>query len=173
MADWDRAKASLFALIRAALPRIDYYAMYRGKVVRWYAAEQTVDIQPSDPRMPTMSHVPFRHGLPGAVVDVNTGTTVLIGWENGDPAMDFACLWSGGESVSSLTLNADQIVLGGSAGAEPAAKGQTLQSYLNGMATLLAAHIHPASSGTTSPSVTLVAPALTPPDILASNVQVK
>lgn len=125
MADWDRMKASLFALVRAALPRVDYYAMYRGKVVTWHEADQTVDITPNDAKIPTMSGVPFRHGLPGVTARIGTGTSVLVGWENGDPQFPFACLWSGGESVARLTMNVGALYLGGETGAEPAIKGQT------------------------------------------------
>ena len=60
MADWDRMKASLFALIKAALPRIDYYALYYGKVVAWNKEDQTVDVRPNDSRVPSISGVTMR-----------------------------------------------------------------------------------------------------------------
>jgi hypothetical protein len=151
-------------IVHAALPRIDYYAPYFGKVVLWNADDQTVDVQPSDPGVPSMARVPFRCGLPGVVMSVQPGTSVVIEWLNGDPSQPIASSWQGGEHVVRLTLNADQIYLGGETGAEPAAKGQTLQTYLNKLAALLTAHTH---GITVDP--TLSALAVTPPTIAATN----
>jgi hypothetical protein len=161
------------ALVRVAFPRIDYYATYYGKVVKWNYDAQTVDIAPSDSRLPSMAGVPFRHGLPGTVADVGSGTSVEITWLNGDPSQPRAALWSGGETVLRLTLTADQIVLGSSDGAEPAARGQTLQHYLETVADLLEKHVHGAPGGATLVSDSLVSPALKVPSLLATNVKVK
>jgi hypothetical protein len=170
--------ATLRALMRAASPRIDYYATYFGKVVSWAPGSQTVDVTPSDPRLPGMAGVPFRHGLPGTVVDVDSGTSVAITWLNGDPSQPIAFLWGGGEHVKQLVLNADQIVLGGD-GAEPAAKGQTLQNYLESLARALAAHTHvsggagaPTSPADTTPT-DLLETRIKPPTLTATNVYVK
>jgi hypothetical protein len=77
-----------------------------------------------------MGGIPFRHGLPGAVVGVAKGTTVLVGWSGGNPSQPYACLWAGGEGVASLTLNATTLNLGGEEGAEPPPKGVTLNGAL-------------------------------------------
>lgn len=161
----DRVAAVWDALVQVALPRIDYHPLYFGKVIAWND-DQTVDVEPNDPKMPTLSNVPFRHGLPGVTMTVKPGTTVLVGFENGDPVMRFAGLWSGGEHVVKLTLNADQIFLGGEDGAEPAAKGQTLQTYLNRLAGLLTAHTHGIATDPTLASIT-------PPVVTATNASVK
>ncbi len=136
MAGWDSMKASLFALIRAALPRVDYYALYYGKVVAWHAATQTVDVQPNDPRVPSISGATLR-GPAGFVFSINPAveTSVLIGWENGDPARAFAlCAFTPGAHVNSLTIPADMLSLGGDGG-EPPPKGVALLAYLTTVAT--------------------------------------
>jgi hypothetical protein len=161
------------ALMRAAFPRIDYYATYFGKVVAWDFAHQTVDVTPSDPRLPGMSGVPFRHGLPGVMADVASGASVAITWLDGDPSRPIASSWGGSEQVLRLTLNADQIFLGGADGSEPAARGQTLQHYLETVAELLEKHVHGAPGGATVASDSLVSPALKVPSLLATNVKVK
>lgn len=123
----DRLKASIYALIRAAVPRLDYYTLYDGKVVKWNKAAQTVDVSFSDSRMPSMSGVPFMRG-PGETFDVLPGTHVMVGSKDGDPAKDFACLWSGGEHVRQRVLNADDLILGGEFGAEPPPLGTTYRT---------------------------------------------
>jgi hypothetical protein len=164
------------ALMRAAFPRIDYYATYLGKVVAWKGDAQVVDVTPSDPRLPGMARVPFFHGLPGIAVDVDPGTSVGITWLNGDPSQPVAFLWGGGEHVKQLVLKADQIVLGGD-GAEPAAKGQTLQGYLDSLADALSKHAHPVSGAVAGPATAkgtdLTLDTIRPPTLTATNVYVK
>lgn len=75
---------------------------------------------------------------------------------------------------SRIVLTADQVIIGGdAAGTEPAAKGQTLQTWINLLSTALQTHVHPVSG-----SATLVAPALqvaalpAPPTITADKAKV-
>jgi hypothetical protein len=166
---WDRLKENIAAIVRGSLPRLDYYANYYGRVVKFDEPRQQVDVVPDDARLPTMQGVPLR-GPAGAhwTIDVAGSPSVLITWENADPARPVAFGFGTGAHVLSLTLNADQIYLGGTDGAEPAAKGTTLQAYLNALAALLAAHTH---GITVDPSLAL--PAITPPNIQATNALVK
>lgn len=132
-------------LVRAALPRIDYYATYFGKVVKWHSGDQTIDITPTDPRLPGMAGIPFRHGLPGVTADVaigvTEGATVAITWLNGDPSQPVAFLWGGGEHVLQLTLNADLIALGGTVGAEAAAKAVSMAADMATFLTALTTYV--------------------------------
>lgn len=169
MADWDRMKQSLFALIRAALPRVDYYALYYGKVVSWHT-DQTVDVQPNDPKLPSISGVLLRTPA-GFVWDVNpaTETSVLVGWENGDPARPFAlCAFTPGAHVRQIVVNADDIVLGGTAGAQKTVLGDVMRQILATIST----HAHPpipSGGGPVLPSLDLA----NLPDPRASNVSVR
>ncbi len=165
----DRMRASLYALFRAAKPRIDYYALYHGEVVGFDAEHQTVDLRTDDPRMPNPGGVPLTYGQPGSKLNVEAkpGTAVLIGFRNGDPARIFACpMWSGGEHVLEAILNGDRIVLGAELGAQPTVLGDTLQTII---LKAIKNHIHVCTGGTVSPSVLLS----DLPDPRASNVLVK
>lgn len=168
---WDRLTKYLIRIIESATSKYDYYGMYWAKVVAFNLGSQQADLAPNDPRLPTMAGIPFRGGLPATVLDVVPGTSLLVGWENGDPTRPFCMGWGGGEAVHKIVITADQIILGGEAGAEPAAKATTLQEYLNEQAAALKAHVHTSGTGPTFPSVELSD--LTPPDIAATNVRVK
>lgn|GEM_PF-6259250 len=169
----DRLKRALYALFKASVPRLDYYARYSGRVVR-QPSPGSLDVQPDDPRIPSMGGVPLKNGIRGLTMDVPPGSSVMIGWENADPARPYCESWAGGETDTiSITIVADKITLGSEAGAEPAAKGQTLQSYLNALAAALVAHTHPVSGPLAGPSVPLAVPgAITPPVVTAIKVNV-
>lgn len=127
MAVMDRLKGAFLALARGADPTIDYKALYRGKVLKQHDNLRRVDLQPSDPRLPPMSNIPLRVGVPGLDVTVPPGHLLLIGWENGQPDHPFACLWEAGTEGDGttplkLTLNATVIELGGS-GLQPPLDG--------------------------------------------------
>lgn len=117
----DRLKRALFALFKASVPRLDYYTTYSAKVV--IQSGDLFDLQPDDARIPPMGGIPIRHGLPGVTIRIPPGSTVLVGWENGDPSRPFCALWQGGEgNVTRITIVADTIELGGS-GLDPIRDG--------------------------------------------------
>ena len=124
----DRMKRPLLALFKASVPRLDYYALYSAKVVTQQKDSNGFDLQPDDPRLPSMGSVPLRHGLPGISVQVPAGSTVLVGWENADPTRPFCCLWQGAEGTTRITIVADRIELGG------AGLDQVKQGIVNGEA---------------------------------------
>jgi len=109
VANWDRVKASLFALARAANPRAIYSSVYRGVVVAQRG--QTVDVTLDDPRLPGMSALSIQVGLPGATVDMDSGARMLVAFENGDPAKPIALLWEGAKALR-VSLVADLLELG-------------------------------------------------------------
>jgi hypothetical protein len=161
--------------------------MYYGHIVKFHSDSQRVDVEPNDPRLPSMSNVPFRHGLPGVVVAVDPGTSVLIGWENGDPARRFACLWQGGEHVSGVTFSADAftvngqtVTLGGALLAEPPLKGTTHNAELQVFLTALDKYVaaikgvaDPSNLATPDMLGAIVALQTALPQALATNVLVK
>ncbi len=107
----DRIKAGLMAVARSALPSVDYFANYRARVVR--QAGQLLDVVPDDPRLPSMSELPIKLGIPGGEVQVAPGAYVLVGWDGGDPQRPHAILWEAGAVVLSLKVTAAEIKLGG------------------------------------------------------------
>lgn len=97
----ERLKAALRALVRE--PRVDYLALYPATVLQDHG-DMHLDLQPDDPRLPPMTHVPLRVFLPGAYVRVRSGSRVLIGFEGADPAKPVAYLWeAGGVAVVEMT----------------------------------------------------------------------
>lgn len=132
---WSRGLEAFAAMVRSVLPRLDYQACYFAKVVAFNFDRQQVDLVPDDPRFPGMQGIPLR-GFPGAVFDlrdpvtgqVADGITMLVGWEDANPARPFALGFGVGARVPSVTLNADQLFLGGEDGAEPPPKGTTYRA---------------------------------------------
>lgn len=90
--DYDRVKRAFAALVKQLMSRIDWLALYPCRVVT-QAADGTLELQPDDPRMPGVTGVPIRLGLPGVTVRVQPGARVLLGFENGNPQLPMATLW--------------------------------------------------------------------------------
>lgn len=178
----DRLKEAFFALVRAGNPGIDYLTSYRARVVKQDADTGKLDVQPDDPRLPSMSNLRLKLGIPGATAQIHVRDApvfVQVAWENGDPTKPFAALFEGGAAVIKLTLAADTLVaigdirLGAEEGGEPPSKATTLKAYLDQAMLLIAAHAHAVSGAVASPSVTLSAPgALTVPEFAATKVEV-
>lgn len=97
-------RAAVSRMVRQELSGIDYFTLYDAKVVSQSADGATVDVQPGDPRLPGMSKVPLRLGLPGCVAKFSPGQYVRIGWDRGSPQLPYACLFQGGESVTNIQL---------------------------------------------------------------------
>jgi len=105
IAEEDRGiNAAIISMVKQATSHIDYFAMYDATVNSQSGDYTTVDVTPSDSRLGGMNSVPLRHGLPGCTVQVPSGLTLRVGWDNGDPQKPFAALWNGGESVTRLQL---------------------------------------------------------------------
>jgi len=152
----DRIKQDLVALLRAAEPRLDYFALYRAKVLAQSSDRATLDLRPDDVRLPEMVGIPLKHGIPGATVEVPPGGHVMIGWDNGDPASVFCALWEAGLTPITVTLNAATLELGGAAvdyvtkGTRHRAAEDTLVAALNAAMTTVAAAIT-SNPGTLTP----------------------
>lgn len=168
-------------MVRSVLPRLDYQASYFGKVVSFDQGRQQVDVVPDDARLPTMQGIPLR-GPAGVhwTIDPSTAPSVAISWENGDPSRPFAFGFSTGAHVLSATWNADQLILGGAAGAEPPPKGvslnnalDTFTSALSTYATAIQGIADPSGLATATLAAAIVALQASLPGTLATNVKVK
>lgn len=140
----DRLTEPLSRFVKGTVPGIDYLTTYRAKVVRQSSNGRTVDIIPDDKRLPAMSAVPLRLGLPGVQVLFKPGAFVQVGWSNGSPQEPWAGLFGGGEPDSTkLVFNALLAFLGGEAGAEPPVKGISYRTaedlYFNAVNAAIAA----------------------------------
>lgn len=101
--DLDRAKKAFDDLVESSLPGVDFGALYTCQVVS-QNSDGTLDLQPKDPKIPSQSHIPFRAGIPGIEITVQSGAQVLLGWENGDPSVPFCALWLTGVAGDLQTL---------------------------------------------------------------------
>ena len=130
------------AVIRRALRRVDYLALYPSRVVSQNAAG-LLDLVPDDTRVPSCGGVPIRGALPGVTVTVPAGARVLLGYEAGDPSKPVATLWDAAE-VTRITVN------GGTAKAaregDDVARASALTTWMN--AVTLATGV-PAFAGST------------------------
>jgi hypothetical protein len=111
----DRPKGSLAAL-SGVCPTIDYQRLFRGKVLKQHPNLRRVDVQPDDPRLPPMSNIPLRVGVPGLDVTLTPGHRLAIGWEDGQPDRPMTALWEPGTQGTTPvkeTFHADVIELGG------------------------------------------------------------
>lgn len=107
MADLDRLRAALDALIRWTTREQPYLRLYPA-TVRAQAADGTLDLDPDDAaiRGTGLSGVPIRHGIPGVTVEISAGQRIMLGFEAGDPRRPYAALWrtSGTAKLGSLLV---------------------------------------------------------------------
>ena len=100
----DRLKAALAAFVRSVTSRLDYLALYPCKVLS-QNGDGTLELQPEDSRLPGLSKVPIRIGVPGVDVKVEGGAKVLLGFAEGDPRVPFAALFDK-DSLKEVTITA-------------------------------------------------------------------
>jgi hypothetical protein len=132
------------AVIRRALRRVDYLALYPARVVSQSAAG-LLDLVPDDARVPPCSGVPIRYGLPGVTAVVPAGERVTLTYEGGDPSKPVATLWTAGTMASA------------------AVNGSTRQAARTDDTTADGTLVFSCSSGTPSPGLTTMTITYTPP----------
>lgn len=102
-----RGRGALDALIDRRLARTRFHGIYAGKVVKHEASK--VEIVPDDSRLPGLTNVPVRLGLPGSSLDdgAAVGRRALVTFENGDPKAPVVIAWEDGGSakIGSLLLS--------------------------------------------------------------------
>lgn len=89
----DRAMGALDALIRRSAPR-DLFAFYEYKVIS--QSGDTLELGTLDARMPDLSKVPYRLGVPGAVYMVTAGARCLVGFLGGSEQAPYIAGWTAG-----------------------------------------------------------------------------
>jgi hypothetical protein len=114
----DRMKAAIYAIARTAMPRLAYAAPRIARVITSAtdgSGNTTLDVAPEDASFPTLQRVPLFHGEPGESITIATGVRVLVEFSAADPSKPFVRSWSGGESVVTRTISANNLNLGGAA----------------------------------------------------------
>lgn len=107
--DGDPVREALTKIVRQMTRTIDFLAMYPARVVA-QNGDGTLELQLSSDRMPDMSRIPIRYGIPGIRAKVKKDSFVAVEFERGDPSAPVATVWDR-ESVSELTIKADKIVV--------------------------------------------------------------
>lgn len=90
-------------------PRLDMRAAYPARVVTQHA-DGTLDVIPDSAKVPSLTRVPIRYGIPGVTCKVKKDARVLIEFAAGDPDQPFASVWESA-SVSEVTVKADVVRL--------------------------------------------------------------
>jgi len=128
----DPAEA-IAALVRHHTAGSLYLGQFPARVVA-QNGDGSLELQPDDSRLPGMSKVPIRYGLPGVTVEVLAGARVAIEFEAGDPARPVATVWESGTvtkmviaSAAEVTVNAPTVNVGGATSAVKLADGTPVQ----------------------------------------------
>lgn len=95
----DPARA-LEAIIRSVTAGSLYLGQFPAKVIA-QNADGTLELKPEDSRLPGMTRVPIRYGIPGVTAKVAAGARIGIEFESGDPTRPVATVW---ESASIVEL---------------------------------------------------------------------
>src|ERR1700761_2136022 len=131
----DRFTAAVTAFVREMFPNLDYQGFYEYAVYSFDEAAQTGDLQntAASSRMPPqLSKVPVRLEGSGTIV-LSAGSTVLVGFQNGDPTQPFIAFYGkpGDAPASKLYLNVtDELKLGQNATAGVARGGDQTTTLL-------------------------------------------
>lgn len=118
----DRFRSAIESVIDVIVgARLDYLARYPARVVS-QDGHGKLELKPDDARIPGISGVPIRVGVPGLQVEVPPGSRVLLAFECGDPSRPVAEIWESGtpinvvfEAAETITFKAQRIKLGDSA----------------------------------------------------------
>lgn len=107
---FDRVKQGLARFVIGLFPRMDYLASYPGTVVT-QGGSNSFDFQPDSKRVPGVSGVPVRMGLPGVTLQLSLGQKprCLLSFAEGDPAQPYLMLWEQ-PGLQSLTVDPNATV---------------------------------------------------------------
>jgi hypothetical protein len=108
-ASLDRAKAAFDACVRGVFSRLDYFAGYWCRVVG-QNADGSLELQPDDARLPPLSGMPIRYGVPGVTAKVPPGARCLLEFAGGDPTKPFVSTWEPGTVVEIVLAGGTQLV---------------------------------------------------------------
>ncbi len=120
----DRQTRALRAIVERHTAHYDFLGEFRAKVVK-QADDGTLEVKPENPRVPGMTKVPIRNGLPGVEVKVAAGAYVLVRFEDGDPGRPSAGLFDPG-SLKELKITAAGPISLDAGSGDVAVKGGTV-----------------------------------------------
>lgn len=105
----DPVRTAFTKIVRQMTRTMDFLAMYPATVVS-QNGDGSLELKMKSDRMPSMSRIPIRYGVPGVSAKIKSGSVVAVEFERGDPSSPVATVWNR-ESVSELTIKADRVVV--------------------------------------------------------------
>lgn len=114
----DDPLTAIEGIIRHLTAHIDYYAQYPARVVA-QNSDDSLEVIPDDSRLPGLSRVPIRYGVPGIKAKIAPGGRVAVEFAAGNPEKPVATVWESA-SVLKLEISAAQVVFNN--GAMPIAR---------------------------------------------------
>jgi len=117
----DRFRAAFRALLKEEIPHLKFMTVHRYAVTACDYDAQTFDGEPSVSKygLPRVSKVPIRGPLK---LDLQPGSSVLVGFESGDPAYPFMSDCDQLQLAAKATLRSTGEVLIGEGASLPAAR---------------------------------------------------
>lgn len=116
----------------------DYLAQYSAELVA-QNADGTLELVVESAKIPGLSKVPLRLGLPGCTVKLKRGCRLLVGWENGDPRRPYGALFSASdveelriEASVKISVVAPEVNLGDEDGLPVARQGDIVELAVPG-----------------------------------------
>lgn len=92
MSDLDRLKAAFTRMLAPLLTRLDYSCFYSATVVA-QNGDGSLELKSTNAKLPNLSRVAIRYGIPGITAKLNPGGNVIVGYENADPTRPFCLVW--------------------------------------------------------------------------------
>jgi hypothetical protein len=133
VSDLGRMREALAALSNSVRPKVDYRALYWGRVVAQSGG--TVDVEMEDANVPGMGKVPL-YNPAGMSQDGVVGGRVLVGWTW--PRLEaYAIAFDGTETVGKRVIAGGQVFVGAEAGADAAVQAAflaALDTYMSAIA---------------------------------------
>jgi hypothetical protein len=120
----------------ALLPQIDLLAFYQYQVLS-QNADGTLELKSTDTRLPNLSRVPTRFGIPGISAAVSSGGVVLVGFGAGGSDDPYVASWITQTPTSATWSVGSTLELGGS----PATSYVALSSLTAGQLSAISASI--------------------------------
>lgn len=127
------------------LRRTDYHAQYVARVVK-QGDDGSLDVIPDNAKIPGMTGVPIRYGVPGIFAKVEPGARVLVGFEGGNPAKPIATVWESASiselritSEAKVVIQAPSVQIGDDGGAPIARVGDPVDVFLDAVSISVAA----------------------------------
>lgn len=110
------AERGLAASVRAMVERVvgqrlDLAVPYTARVVS-QNADGTLELVPYSSKLPPLTRVPIRYGVPGVTANVAAGARVLVEFEEGQASRPVATVWDTA-SVTELVVSAALVKLAG------------------------------------------------------------